>query len=660
MPKRLVKIDRTESGEWNISLLEAQGDEIHPYVALSYCWGGEQPHKTTKANIKHYGDSILPSDVSHDAYLPSTIRDAISITLELGFSHLWIDSFCICQDDEEDKLIEISLMPSIYRNAVVTIAAANSSGVNKGFLHPRKVTEDPSAIFQLRWRDSGDKSYYPIHQSRPPSDIPLSHVILMRKPQNVDVEEPLDSRAWAMQERILAPRVLEYGTHRLRWICPSTEFEFDQTDGWTARRLHTDVIRNMRTGWKDDGLEPGTRPLPIDHISAQSSTSQKAAEVAPHPEGMTAEQLKSATTKWHQIVAHYTGRALKLKTDRILAMSGIAETFNTTYPGTYAAGLWLFHLPGGLLWKPEMPWKQAKRGKAQLYPPKKLRPRVYQGPSWSWVGVNGSITFEDCLYACQQGVRPKLETSSIEMDLVDARARYGAVRRSSIICHVRVRSALWFNELFDNSESGGPAQLLLLDARAENSEDLCVGIEADCLEEAFVDVQDGSISISVLLIEVLELDVQRDIFPAMPGDDEFLDALLENAFAPFAGKGPRTFSDFLTPARHQQIMAAQELKQSRKPTEWQTRGLVLEGLADGTFSRVGTFKHQWGVPATPGKGNLRVLARAQPSPSRCCAHGSDLEKNSNATEDQYLPASVHSTGSESLFAGLAKVELTIV
>lgn len=161
----------------------------------------------------------------------------------------------------------------------------------------------------------------------------------MRRPYDVHAEEPLDRRAWTMQERILAPRVIECGTYRLRWICPSTEFDHDQTDGWTARRLQQDFIRNLRTGWRDDGDDPGRRLLPIETGEARPLISQMPIEADLEPKRMDAEELESATTQWHQIVSDYTSRAMSVQTDRILAIPGVAERFNAVHPGQYVAGL---------------------------------------------------------------------------------------------------------------------------------------------------------------------------------------------------------------------------------------------------------------------------------------------------------------------------------
>ncbi|ERF69114.1 hypothetical protein EPUS_01070 [Endocarpon pusillum Z07020] len=230
---------------------------------------------------------------------------------------------------------------------------------------------------------------------------------------------------------------------------------------------------------------------------------------------------------------------------------------------------------------------------------------------------------------------------------------------SSLSCRVCVRSALWFNELLDRSVSSGPAQLLLLDHRVDSTEELRLGVEADCLEDEYVDALDGTRSISVLLVEVLEHDVVQLTAPEIPGVDDSLGALIDTALGPFLGEGPRTFSDFLTPERQQQLMVAQKPNEQKKPTEWQTRGLALRELANGTFSRAGTFKHQRGVPSSPKDGNLRVAARAPPPPTYS-NHVGDAGDNSGAAEERYIAAPVLTTGSQSLFAGLAKVDLTIV
>ncbi len=60
-------------------LVSTMNGEQGEYLALSYVWGGDQIHKTTKSNISTYEQGISPS------LLPATIRDAIRVTHMLGF-----------------------------------------------------------------------------------------------------------------------------------------------------------------------------------------------------------------------------------------------------------------------------------------------------------------------------------------------------------------------------------------------------------------------------------------------------------------------------------------------------------------------------------------------------------------------------------------------
>lgn len=93
-----------------VSLVDSETLPDSPtWVALSYCWGGDQSIQTKKANLaQHYRGLAVDS-------LPRTLRDAIFITQQLGQSYLWIDCLCIYQDDDGDKGKEIRKMPDIYQ-----------------------------------------------------------------------------------------------------------------------------------------------------------------------------------------------------------------------------------------------------------------------------------------------------------------------------------------------------------------------------------------------------------------------------------------------------------------------------------------------------------------------------------------------------------------
>jgi NADH:ubiquinone oxidoreductase subunit 4 (subunit M) len=56
--------------------------------------------------------------------LPNTIKDAIAVTQQLGFRYLWIDRYCIDQQNQTHAMQQIEQMGSIYKYSEITIIAA--------------------------------------------------------------------------------------------------------------------------------------------------------------------------------------------------------------------------------------------------------------------------------------------------------------------------------------------------------------------------------------------------------------------------------------------------------------------------------------------------------------------------------------------------------
>ncbi|CZR54151.1 uncharacterized protein PAC_04034 [Phialocephala subalpina] len=117
-------------------------EEVFGYGALSYCWGYCQNFTTTKASLPNY---ILSIDFNA---LPRTLKDAVTTTRNLGLRYLWVDALCIVQDDREDKDAEITRMGNVYQNAIITIVAANSPGVECGFLDYKPLPKPVPSIFR--------------------------------------------------------------------------------------------------------------------------------------------------------------------------------------------------------------------------------------------------------------------------------------------------------------------------------------------------------------------------------------------------------------------------------------------------------------------------------------------------------------------------------
>ncbi|KAF2654018.1 HET-domain-containing protein, partial [Lophiostoma macrostomum CBS 122681] len=177
------------------------------YVALSYCWGGDQKHKTTRQH--------MPTRTIASSELPKTIQDAVHVAWELGQKYLWVDSMCLIQDDEEDKAREMAQMPQIYNSAVVTILAASAERASDGFLHPRPEPQ----VFQFSMQVGNEKAE-----------------VYGLEADDFGFPTPLDRRGWCLQERVLSNRILVFDRRHIRFKCTCARAPGRvHTDGWTSQ-----------------------------------------------------------------------------------------------------------------------------------------------------------------------------------------------------------------------------------------------------------------------------------------------------------------------------------------------------------------------------------------------------------------------------------------
>ncbi|KAE9364540.1 HET-domain-containing protein, partial [Stipitochalara longipes BDJ] len=346
VPTRLIDISH-QQGHRVLRLIKSgagtQDGYKDPYCALSYCWGGEQLMATTKKTLQRYLTRLNMED------LPQSIRDAILVTEKLGMRRLWVDSLCIIQDDVADKAREIAQMPQVYGNATVTIAASRGSGVEEGFLQERPILglEKPNAVFELPYRNHAGG---------------LGSIIVVPRPIVPKIEfQPLDLRAWALQERLLPPRVLDFARSQTSWFCQTNSLAKEiPTDGFQARTISHEGAPNSNLAIASvfmlgQGNRTLSTPLPNRNAILES---------------------------WQAVVYAYSGRALTQSTDRPLAISGIATRFAKLLQSNYHAGLWEFALASELLW-----YEPGPRLGRKLKP----RPQTYQGPSWSWFCINDTV-----------------------------------------------------------------------------------------------------------------------------------------------------------------------------------------------------------------------------------------------------------------------------
>ncbi|KAH8776294.1 heterokaryon incompatibility protein-domain-containing protein [Diaporthe sp. PMI_573] len=324
-PTRLIDISDRDHPK--LMCISGASEEGRSYAALSYVWGAGQTYVLKTSTLQDMQQGLKRER------LPQTIKDAISVALQLDLGYLWVDAICIIQDDALDKARELPMMGDIYRNSTVTIVAASASSCTEGFLqHPA-----PIDFF--------------VH----PFPVPLT---TGQGQQNADLHlgyrsfykasaDPINSRAWTLQERILSTRCLVFASSGVMWVCGESQ------------------------------INPGGPPnAPPPFMGSLDNFSKGDAEAI-------------ARDQWHWIMGEYTARQLTFAGDKLPAISAVAAEVARRTGWTYLAGLWKENLFSELHWKYEEPGLTACPRKSD-----KARAAGYIAPSWSRASVAEGIAMD--------------------------------------------------------------------------------------------------------------------------------------------------------------------------------------------------------------------------------------------------------------------------
>jgi hypothetical protein len=320
LPARVIDIG-DESGDNSVVLREVQ-DERGRYVSLSHCWGKATQFTTTKASLASHKTNIV-----YDK-LPQSFRDAISITRLLGIRYIWIDSICICQDDNEDWERESAKMTSIYMNSYLTIAAAAAEDSTVGCYLPRKKPEYISMKYKTKQNINGELQLFTL----PIRKEALDHLYVDMADSIGHPDHPLATRAWAVQERALPRRTLHFGKHQMYFEC---------SQGFRGEN-------GLHITWRFHSIHPS--------------------------EPVAQENKDSSLSLWHDILWNYGPRKLTKASDKLPAISGLARIISERMGNDeYLAGLWRSSLIEGLMWQGLGAHRAIE----------------YRAPSWSWASIDG-------------------------------------------------------------------------------------------------------------------------------------------------------------------------------------------------------------------------------------------------------------------------------
>ncbi|KAL9095271.1 MAG: hypothetical protein Q9165_002527 [Trypethelium subeluteriae] len=270
--------------------------------------------------------------------MPKTFVDAIYTAKRLGVQYLWIDSLCIVQDLESDWHRQSAQMDKIYSHSFCNLAAAGARDSTEGFWFKRAPEMVDPGFVSASWLGL-DRGRYSLIQRFFWQDL-LRHA-------------PVNRRAWVLQERLLAPRVVHFCCRQVAWECQELRacesFQAGIPDYACANEIHFKSLDVQR-------ISKDPRATKYDYASQHI---------------------------WKQVIEAYTQARLTFRSDKLIALSGIASRIQQDAGSEYMAGLWRSSLPQSLLWR--------IRGVEES----QYRPAPYLAPSWSWLSVEGEICFPE-------------------------------------------------------------------------------------------------------------------------------------------------------------------------------------------------------------------------------------------------------------------------
>jgi len=409
LPSRVIEILDDE----NIRLVLGVHELDSFYVTLSYCWGGPQEIALTEETIaeKQKGFKITS--------LPATLKDAITVTRELGIKYIWIDSLCIIQDSNADVLRELPRMAGYYANSYLTISASTSK-CTSSFLssngecknHPGSTIPKDlvplglliSPEFEVVSQQDGGTDRIGTRFSKDIVDW-----VLVRKEHPYFLSwEPIYKRGWTFQERVLSPRNLLFGG-RLVWQCHSTQDSFGGV-----------------TSWDDDASNVDHRMIGRLFSNAQNKQKQQEA-----PAGAQTAN-KEPYDVWYKSVEEYTRRELSVSNDKLPAISALAQVFQDLTGDEYLAGIWRGDFLRGLLWS--------------TYPTLTLsKPTLWRAPSWSWVSNDNEVSYKGIPPPNSIPVARVLTSQIVTLSAI---APHGEIRSATLaiegpVCEFDKKATIW-------------------------------------------------------------------------------------------------------------------------------------------------------------------------------------------------------------------------
>ncbi|CAG9994492.1 unnamed protein product [Clonostachys byssicola] len=160
------------------------------WVTLSYVWGPQKG--VVSNNYPSLPPLQLPSPI------PPLIRDSVTVVKSLGYRYLWVDKYCIDQQNEREKVDHINKMDLIYGGAQFTIIAVSGTGEAQGLPGFGSTKRSKQQIVKLPG--------FTILSTGPDPTASIA-------------ESKWWTRGWTFQEAFLSPRKLVFTEYQTYFEC---------------------------------------------------------------------------------------------------------------------------------------------------------------------------------------------------------------------------------------------------------------------------------------------------------------------------------------------------------------------------------------------------------------------------------------------------------
>lgn len=320
-----------------------------PYAALSYCWGPSSTALSlTALNLQELKLGIPLSE------FPTAFQESINFVKSLSIRYLWIDMLCIIQSGSgstEDWQSECAKMQDVYFNCIINVSLSRAAHPYESCLGGCSPNATPP--FEVETAGIiGDDEFAKC----------TCTVISWDYYREALYDQPLGYRAWALQERLLAPRILSFGLGELFWDC-------------------------VQVPNASESLLYG----PPAELTEKFGLTYKA--IPKTPDSGILERF------WCSILEEYTDRELKYpEKDKLVALSAIATRTGMAMDDVYVAGHFWKMLPHSLNWQVQRPlvveYRRERIARRIIKPVRENNgKRQNNTPSWSWASMDGSLYF---------------------------------------------------------------------------------------------------------------------------------------------------------------------------------------------------------------------------------------------------------------------------